>query len=207
MPYAKQVNIGKVPTSETEIRDLIKAWIAISFAVGLIISKTSSIGIYSSFILASITVGTAFLFHEIAHKIAAQRYGCFAEFRAFNIMLILSVLLALLPTSFIFIAPGAVIISGPVGKKRNGIISASGPAVNIVMALLFLLLVILTPAQGMLKAIGIMGLTVNSYLAMFNVIPFWIFDGKKILAWNRPVYYSMLVISMLLFFVSQWMGA
>ncbi len=201
MRYVKQIKVGKIPTSEKEVKDLIKAWLAISFAVGIILSRNSSMDLYTSIIISSITVGTAFLFHEIAHKIVAQRYGCFAEFRSFNFMLILAVLFALIG-GFIFIAPGAVIISGPIGRRRNGKISAAGPMTNIVLALIFLVLLFLN-TNNLIKSISIIGLYINSFLAMFNLIPLGILDGKKILAWNKPIFYILLASSILLFFMSS----
>ena len=54
-------------------------------------------------------------------KILAQNYGCFAEFRSYNFMLLIAVFMSFF--GFIFAAPGAVIISGPIGKRRNGKIS------------------------------------------------------------------------------------
>ena len=35
-------------------------------------------------VVSILTIGVGFLFHEIAHKLVAQRYGCWAEFRIWN---------------------------------------------------------------------------------------------------------------------------
>ena len=74
----KQIYIGKINTSETEIRDLIKAWIAVSIAFAMVMRGLAGLDFYQVFIVAAITVGTGFLLHELGHKLVAQRYGCLA---------------------------------------------------------------------------------------------------------------------------------
>lgn len=181
--YQKQIKIGRVTTSETEIRDLIKAWLAISAAFAVLLGgPVLSSKFYSAFVISSLTVGIGFLLHELGHKFAAQRYGCFAEFRSFDVMLVLAVIMSFF--GFVFAAPGAVMISGPVGVRRNGKISLAGPLVNIALAAIFLaaLLVVKNPLAS---SISFYGYTVNSWLALFNMLPFWNFDGAKILRWSK----------------------
>jgi Zn-dependent protease len=199
--YYKQIKIGNISTSEIEINDLIKAWIAISIAFGILINRMIPISFYLSFIVSSITVGTGFLFHELGHKLVAQKYGCFAEFRASNFMLILAVFIAWI-FGIVFAAPGAVMISGPVGRRRNGKISLAGPATNIILAFLFFTLLLANPV-GIIKILAVIGFFVNSLLAMFNMIPFGIFDGRKVIAWNKTIFYIVFIISIILFFISQ----
>ena len=79
-----QLKLGNISTSETELKDILKAWVAISVAFGIVLSSSIfSSDFYIKFIIASLTVGTGFLLHEMGHKITAQRYGCFAEFCSF----------------------------------------------------------------------------------------------------------------------------
>lgn len=197
-----RVVLGNINSSEIEIRDLIKSWIAISLAFGIIISRSMDISFYLSFIISSLTVGTGFIFHELSHKLVAQRYGCFAEFRSSDMMLIFAVFLALI-LGIVFAAPGAVMISGPVGRRRNGIISLAGPLVNIILAIIFLLLLLSIPLfQPVLFLIGFF---VNSLIAMFNLLPIVNFDGKKVLNWNKTVYFIVMGVSIVLFFLSSQM--
>lgn len=189
----KQIKVGNISTSETEIRDILKAWIAISIAFAILLSSSIfSSDFYVKFILASLTVGTGFLLHELGHKVVAQRYGCFAEFRSFDNMLLLAIAMSFF--GFIFAAPGAVMISGRVNKTRNGKISAAGPIVNLVLALGFLALVFLQ-LPNLFKFIAYYGFYINSWLALFNMIPFWLFDGSKILRWNKLVYGGIVIVA------------
>ena len=189
----KQLELGNISTSEREIKDIIKAWVAISITFAVVLGDSIfSSDFYAKFVIASLTVGTGFLFHEMGHKIVAQRYGCFAEFRSFDIMLLLAIAMSFF--GFIFAAPGAVMITGKVNKVRSGKISAAGPAVNLALALLFLLL-IFVQLPDLFKPIAFYGFLINSWLALFNMIPFGLFDGYKILKWNKLVYGSIVALA------------
>ncbi|MBI2672767.1 site-2 protease family protein [Candidatus Woesearchaeota archaeon] len=208
MDYYKPIKIGFLNTSNKEIKDILKAWIVVAIAFTIV--RTSSIfdiinkllniadlslnGIILEFAITSITVGLGFLLHELAHKVVAQKYGCFAEFRSFDNMLILALIMSFF--GFVFAAPGAVMISGYVNRERNGKISAAGPLTNLFLAILFLIIIFL--AGGFLKELAAMGLFINSWLAFFNMIPVWELDGAKILRWNKVAYFGILSTAILL---------
>ena len=192
------INIGKYTTSKKELVDLFKSWLVISIAFSIVrIGFNLSFDFLETLLISAITVGTAFLLHEIGHKLVAQHYGCFAEFRSNDKMLIVGLLLSFL--GFIFFAPGAVLISGIVGKRRNGIISAAGPGTNFLFAVLFIVMMFIVSGEFWFN-LALFGYLVNTYLGLFNMIPFLIFDGKKILQWNKAVYYIMLAIGFILLF-------
>jgi Zn-dependent protease len=187
----------KVRFSVVERIDLLKAWAATSIAFGIYFMVSAGLGdadlmrfvLFVSF--AAVTAGLGFIGHELMHKIAANHFGVEAEFRSHDTMLVISIIIAFF--GIIFAAPGAVQIYGHITRKENGIISAAGPAANMVLALLFLPMTFL--ANPLLSTIGSMGLLVNAILAAFNMIPFWNFDGSKVLPWSKVVYFSMLIIA------------
>lgn len=194
----KKIKAGFLSTSNKEIADLGKAWFAISLAFGLALGGLTS-KFFGAFAIAGIAVGTGFFFHEIAHKIAAQRYRHFAEFRSFDEMLFLAVIMGLF--GFVLAAPGAVMINARYYNKReNGIISSAGPVVNLIVAAIFFGFLIFFKAgfPGMLFDYGF---KINSWLALFNMIPVWLFDGKKIWDWSKAVWLAIAVIAVVFVFV------
>ncbi|MFC1801809.1 metalloprotease [Nanoarchaeota archaeon] len=193
----KTIKLGPFKTSKIELMDLLKAWLAISVAFGIVLGGLKfDADFLFVLLLSAVTVGVGFLFHEIAHKLMAQRYGCFAEFRANNQMLMMAILFSFL--GFVFAAPGAVMIGGQITKRENGIISVAGPAMNLILSLLFLGFGILFPSLMLFASYGF---RINAWLAVFNMIPAWNFDGKKILRWNKTVYAAVLIIGLILAFV------
>lgn len=154
-----------------------------------------------SFAASLATVGAGFLAHELSHKFAAQRFGCWAEFRLWRLGLLMALLLALVSMGrFVFAAPGAVYITplGLIGfpifaKRENAIISLSGPLANISIAILFLLLAVLGGGSGMIGLIGEMGFRANLWLAAFNLLPIGPFDGSKIFEW-KPLLWASVAI-------------
>src|SRR3990167_8731879 len=188
-------------TSRTEIIDIAKAWVVISAAFAIVLTRDNlfSAQLFFNFLLSGLTVGIGFLFHELSHKVIAQRYGAIAEFRAFDYMLLLALAMSFL--GFVFAAPGAVMIAGGhINIRRNGLISVAGPITNLALALIFLAVKSLDLSSS-INLIGQYGFFINSWLALFNMIPFWNFDGKKVFIWNKTVWISIVAIAVVFLFV------
>ncbi|MEW5896566.1 MAG: hypothetical protein AB1668_02645 [Nanoarchaeota archaeon] len=195
----KTIKIGNIQTSKQELTDIAKSWIVLSLAFAFVFGGISflsgnivsffSAHFLTIFIISALTAGLGFLLHELAHKITAQHYGCIAEFRAFNQMLYLALALAMV-IGVIFAAPGAVMISGMITRKENGIISAAGPLTNYSLAMVFLGLQHLPQLPALSSAFAI-GFSINVWLGLFNMIPFLNFDGKKIFNWSMPLWIIM----------------
>ena len=173
--------------SDTEIKELLKAWAAISVAFAIANGGSGAIFDPRLLALSGLTVGIGFLVHEIGHKFVAQRFGFPAEFRAFDTMLLLAILLSF--TGFVFAVPGAVFIAGLPTTEENGKISAAGPGASLLLAISFLLLSILFQPLP----IFISGFAINSWWAFFNLLPIGNFDGPKIWRWNKGVYATLLL--------------
>ena len=199
------IQIGKIKTSRIELRDIAKAWIVLSLAFACIyaganfldgtISKIYSTQFIFLFLISLFTAGLGFLLHELAHKFVAQRYGCVAEFRAWDQFLFLALGMAAF-IGLLFAAPGAVMISGMITRRENGIVSVAGPAMNYILGLLFLGLTFLIPA---FESIFLIGFSINMMLGLFNMIPFGPLDGLKVFYWNKVAWGAMVVVG--IFFV------
>ena len=186
--------------SHTELQHLLRAWIVISLSFAILNSGGFSLspGFMIAVAISAFTVGVGFLLHEMMHKYFAQKYGCHAEFRAFDFMLLIALVLALLRSPILFAAPGAVFIGGNVNAARSGRISAAGPATNVVLALVFVGLKLLAGSvypSPLLLTIGAYGASVNAWLAVFNMLPFMGLDGSKVLFWNMKAYVGLLVLA------------
>lgn len=199
--------------SRVEIRDIVIAWLALGLAFGLVnfggiaafatlasYAKTDPLFVVTFFLVMLVTVGAGFVLHELSHKFMAERHGYWAEFRVWPVTLVLAVVSSLI--GFLIAAPGATYIAGAnITKEENGVISLAGPAVNAVIAILFLpfLLLGITSVKGAfavwfpLGFIGYEGVFVNIWLGMFNLLPIWILDGAKVFRWNRLVWAAFFV--------------
>jgi Zn-dependent protease len=207
--YSFRSHNGKVAihTSNTELKDLFIAWLFISFAFAIARTVDKGIRLNTFFsiefiiftIISAMSVGIAFLFHELAHKVVAQRYNCWAEFRADLNMLIMGLLISFM--GVVFIAPGAVMIFGNINQKQNGKISMAGPLTNIMLAVILLPLIFIPFSNWVIKEIIASGYLINAWLALFNMIPLWNFDGAKIYAWNRKVFFTLILIEASLIFL------
>ena len=193
--------------SNKEKKDLWISALLISAAFAILLSGGARIlfsfnrEIFVLFGAAFMTAGLGFILHELMHKFVAQSYGLNAEYRAFYPMLFLMLLLSF--AGFIFAAPGAVFIHGSgLTRKRNGKISLAGPMTNLILAIVFLFLVLAFGTAGAIGSILSFGLSINSLLAAFNMIPVMPFDGAKVLVWSKGVYFATLVLAVGLFAVS-----
>jgi Zn-dependent protease len=137
------------------------------------------------FIGIALVFGLAFLLHELAHKFSAQRLGYWAEFKISQHGLMLTMLSLISP--FKIIAQGAVMISNIGSWDHYGKVSVAGPATNIGLGLISLLITLVSN-NAMVATLAYVSMNINASLALFNLIPFGVFDGAKIIKWNKLVW-------------------
>jgi Zn-dependent protease len=139
----------------------------------------------------------AFLLHELAHKFMAQRLGFWAEYRLNTMGLMITLFSFFSP--FKLVAPGAVMIAGLMFGDDYGKISISGPVTNIAQAIVFLLLMMTNPNEFVVY-LSRLGVIINSSLALFNLLPFGVFDGVKILRWDWRAWLAAAATAAVLYF-------
>ena len=141
---------------------------------------------------ATVAVLTGFLLHELMHKVLAQRYGAWAEFRSSRTGLLFAIFTAFL--GIVFAAPGAVYIAGPLTREQNGRVSLVGPLMNFAVALTFTGagFAVANRLSGdvgsYLEAILFFTGYINAFLGVFNMLPIRPLDGSKVLAWNVGIW-------------------
>jgi len=177
-----------------EIKEIIIATLVLSVAFAIAFSGGFRMDINnlpSAFIFSFIGVGVGFIAHElIGHKLFAQHFEYHAEFRMWKYGLFLAVIFSF--AGFVFAAPGAVMIGSrmdlwgnekPITRKKYGIISLAGPLVNVGLALIFLAVNIISQSR-----LWELAVSVNVWLALFNMLPIPPLDGSKVFAWDRRVF-------------------
>ena len=173
--------------STTELKHLL-AGVLLILAIGFSMPLYWKIELYGyPELLSSLAIIFTFSFiaHELAHKITAQHHGLWAEFRVTLPGALITLLSIVSP--FKIISPGAVMVGGMADRETIGKTSIAGPLTNIVLALFFLILT--ESFRGSIAFFAFyFGLLVNSFIAMFNMIPFGILDGFKVFFWNKIVW-------------------
>lgn len=181
--------------SQTEIRHLGVGTTLVTLAgVSYFLGSSLSVGLVG-LILSSILFSMGFILHELAHKYVAQGYGLWAEFRLNMTGLLLTAISVISPIKFI--APGAVMIAGFADQNRMGRTAFAGPLVNVIITSALLIVLPALGTTGIYHAV-LAGAAINAFLALFNLIPFAVFDGRKVYAWDRRYWGALFLISLAL---------
>ena len=195
-------------------------WMGIAFGIAIaggISAFKDLVSLRTTIIEALVIVFFAFVFHELAHRVAARRYGFPAVYRVWIPGLILAMGAAML--GWLFAAPGGVVIQIAENTAENraklGKSALAGPVVNMVLAVVFAVAFIIAASwiaysksstgnetsqiQTYLLDITYIGAEINAWLAFFNLIPWGNFDGFKVFHWNRKVWIILFIISIALY--------
>jgi Zn-dependent protease len=188
-------------------------WMGIAFGIS---AFKDLVSLRTTIIEALVIVFFAFVFHELAHRVAARRYGFPAVYRVWIPGLILAMGAAMF--GWLFAAPGGVVIQIPENTAENraklGKSALAGPVVNMVLAVVFAVAFVIIASwiayttsgsgstsgiQTSLLNIAYIGAEINAWLAFFNLIPWGNFDGFKVFQWNKKVWVILFIISIALY--------
>jgi Zn-dependent protease len=193
-----RVNFSKKELQHLTVAGLLV--IGIGFSIGLY----GFLSVWTLAIMAFFSgiMTASFLAHEIAHKIVAQQKGMWAEFRLTTWGAVLTLVSVFLP--FKMISPGAMMIGGTVHSGEDILkISVAGPLTNLIFSSALLGLAFAIPSS----AFGLMLLFaayINSFMAVFNLIPFGILDGYKVFSFNKKIWAFVFIPSAIFTVVTYW---
>jgi Zn-dependent protease len=204
----------KVTTSKTELVHLGAAYAVLTGCLLLVFSGNTYID--SGFALpglrgitvtlaavSALAALTAFVAHEMAHKVVAQRLGFWAEFRAWPTGLLMAAITA--AAGFIFAAPGATMVGGihDIDLRSWGRTSLAGPMTNLAFGALFYVASIGAYVDHNILFEWLLVLAViNAWFGTFNLLPFGPLDGHKVFRWSPARWAAGLALTVVMFAVS-----
>ena len=198
--YSPRFQAKKFRFSQKELKHLtVGALLVMGVGLSFIPQFPDPLVLMTPEILLSLAITFTFSFfiHEIAHKLSAQRYGLWAEFRL-TLFGALLTLLSMIPFPFFkIISPGAVMIAGPITKKQVGKTALAGPLTNITISTICTAIFAIGAPSTIAVIAGFSAL-INAFIAIFNLIPFGILDGFKVFRWNKPVWALAFTASLIL---------
>ena len=198
--------------TSSEVRDLIIAFIVISLCFAIVNGGRDANAILSILPIVMVGVGAGFILHELGHKFVSMKYGYWAEFKLWPQGLIFALITSFF--GFVFAAPGAVYTyANYMTDEINGKISIAGPVVNIALALVFLAIATAVYKSAFYSYTSLLifiicsvGYSINSFLAVFNLLPIGNLDGSKVMHWNFGIWIITIAIAAILTLASRTIG-
>lgn len=151
----------------------------------------------ATLIVAALVFVLIFLLHEIAHKLVAQHYGLWAEFRLTLFGALITLLSIISPLKIV--SPGAVMIAGYASKESVGKTAIAGPLVNIALSIFSLALTFVP--SGPFFVVAVFSAALNAFIAVFNLVPVGMLDGLKVLQWNKLVWSVAFILTIALLII------
>jgi GNAT superfamily N-acetyltransferase len=169
------------------------AWLGVSFALSMQALRTGwPLSLLPLFFAVA---GLSLLAHELPQKLVGRRLGLETTFKAWGSGILFGSLLAAVGS--FFPAYGSTYVEQldwwyEPREKWTGIFFAVGPSVSLALAFAFWA-VSLFASNGLFSASGRVGYTMNLVIVIFNLIPVQaagglVWDGKKILMWNKAAW-------------------
>ncbi len=140
---------------------------------------------WDDFLFGVLIAAPGIVIHELAHKFLAIGFGASATFQLFPLGLALGIILRLVRSPFLILAPGFVVIGNEasISPLDMGMIAFAGPLINLVLWLVPMM-VLRIRKRKLKRNVGIFLFYtsfLNMWLFIFNMIPIPPLDGSKVL--------------------------
>ena len=150
-----------------------------TIAIGYIFSRETS---WRELKLSCLIAAPGVVLHELAHKFLAISFGLNADFKIFFFGILAGVILRLVNSPVILVAPGYVNIPQVANSLHYRLIAFAGPATNLLIWLICLaILKYKTKLTRKSALLFMLTKRINGVLFLFNMIPFGPLDGAKVL--------------------------
>jgi Zn-dependent protease len=193
--FTKKNFLDRFHLSIQEISEMGVAWIIMAVVIFYLTGLN-----FDLLFIYLIVLGISFFVHEMSHKLTAIKFGARANFRISKeglMLLLVSVIIG-----FPILAVGAVFWWGEAAysTRLRGRVSAAGPISNIVLVGIFFIIegigwiiFLQQPDLGILLIlIGTIGVWLNTFLGLFNLLPIGMLDGAKVLAWDGRIWIALI---------------
>ena len=130
---------------------------------------------------AALIAAPAVLFHELGHKFIGLLFGLTAVFKVFWFGLGIGLVLRLINSPFLILAPAYVELSGTITPLSGFFTAFAGPFINLL--LFFIAFLVLRYKKHLsFRQASFLAITkkINLVLFIFNMIPFPPLDGSKV---------------------------
>ncbi len=189
------------PTPETaEVWHYVFACLAASLVWLIPVLRSGKSWEYYLFLF--VMTGLSILVHERSQRFVARRIGLETTFRVWESGILFSSLLATIGS--FFPAYGSTYVRRSdywydARDRKTGAMFVVGPLASLALAVLFRTLS-LRASEGLLHSLGEVGYTLNLLNAVFNLVPIqaaggFVWDGRKILSWNKAVWFMLLLVA------------
>jgi len=193
--FLKKASGDERPSEAGEAWHFLAAWLGLALLWWILAIRASESPVIIPLFFG---IGGISLFaHELAHKLAASRFGLKTTFKVWDSGLLFSSLLAVVFGAF-FPAYGSTYIKQAdwrydFGPRKMGLIYAAGPTISLALAISFWALLSFA-SNELLVAAARVGYETNLIFVILNLIPIqaaggpaaW--DGRKIFAWNKIIW-------------------
>lgn len=193
----------KPTLTRAELRDVIISIAVLGFIFSFKNWPTIEHGL-KNMMGAMIIAGISFLVQQLAHKLSAEKYNCYAEYVLWPKCLLFTIVLIFLTNGNIMLAaPGFVAISTAyftrlgfkytqITQEEFGKIAATGPLANMGLAMIFKIFSPINPI------VINQAITINCWMALSNMLPIPPLPGSRVLSWSRIAWPIMQITPIIL---------